>query len=790
MGDSFFGFDTNLPPLSERELQQLTDQEKNKDVSSYDQTDVDVYDFATLRDELGAHEHVLLEDDDHLGDQLIEEGDINNDITFADAPVETGFTEEEAFFAKRRTKEEPVNSSFRNIWGPSTNPAGHQTTVGRNFGEASPIASSKSIWGNFSSGLSTPETNGFSPLATGHSGLSPFSAANKQPVRTPQHQPQQQQPQQFVGGLSPSVSAGYGPQARVKPLTLEDLEADMQRQAAANRYRTNDPVNGKVMSLAELEASFATSGNRPQPGAQTSPFAYPQPDPMQLLAMKQQHELKEQLSIARELKRRENYRKSQYDGLMTQHDKDLVNRIQLSQLASGDPYADDFYYQVYTSLRQRAGLPTAPAVNTPNERGNRGRRDDNMMHRMQQQLQRIVNEAKRRPKQTQVSLEGALGKITSLTVRNPRQVLQVANAHAAHADSGHTLHDSHSTSASQKAKTNIDRRQVLKLTEDLYTIVLEIEQMRRQGPPKGAEEDDEADAVEEFHQALADKVEKLWNSLRLSESADLTVPFLVLLLSTAKGKKLVPRIVRQLNSSQSMKVLNAIIANFTKLQVCRYVIYPGTAVANVQEAQHHMFVPFEEVELFMNATAPPLLQIIAESPLHTVNDLLQLFLQQNDVLSIVHTKPGLAFLTMLLSRAEILKQGGGALQGFAPPSPEEIARWQDLYTALFNMIKGRYLGIFPSLYYLIPINPNTSMVQLSLAVDDMYVWQFLAAMAVGASMEQQHILVTEVRDRVMENILLAKSNRLPLEQANHRIANVNLFLHALGLDASQVSVPL
>jgi DNA topoisomerase 2-associated protein PAT1 len=37
------------------------------------------------------------------------------------------------------------------------------------------------------------------------------------------------------------------------------------------------------------------------------------------------------------------------------------------------------------------------------------------------------------------------------------------------------------------------------------------------------------------------------------------------------------------------------------------------------------------------------------------------------------------------------------------------------------------------------------MMQLSLSVDDMYVWQFLAAMAVGASMDQQHILVTEVR---------------------------------------------
>lgn len=46
------------------------------------------------------------------------------------------------------------------------------------------------------------------------------------------------------------------------------------------------------------------------------------------------------------------------------------------------------------------------------------------------------------------------------------------------------------------------------------------------------------------------------------------------------------------------------------------------------------------------------------------------------------------------------------------------------------------------------------------------------------------------RDRVMDNIVLAKRNRLPLEQATHRISNVNLFLHALGLDASQVSVPM
>ncbi|KAG1595547.1 hypothetical protein G6F48_000617 [Rhizopus delemar] len=779
MGDSFFGFDTSLPPLSEEELRGLTDKNKQDTISTYDHADV--YDFATLRDELGAHEEELLEEGDQLADQLIEDGDNNNDITFADAPVDkdfdfsgntqrfsanykdpSSFTEEEAFFANRRLKDDSVNSgSFRNIWASHSTSTTRQPNVGRNFGEASPIASSKSIWGNFSSGLSTPDNNGFSPLVSGHNNLSPFS--NRQ------HTPQQQHQQPFIDGMSPSTSTGYVQQNRVKPMTLEDLEADMQRQAA-HRYRQNEPA-AKVMSLAELEATLAS--NRPAQAAgmpPAPPFGYPQPDPMQILAMKQQQELKEQqLSIARELKRRENYRKSQYDGLMTQNDKDFVNRIQLSQLASGDPYADDFYYQVYTSLRQRAGLPTATQVT--NERGTRGRRDESMMQRMQQQLQRIVNDAKRRPKQTGVSLEGALGKITSLTVRNPRQVLQVANAHAVHTEALDETADA----------ATMDSRQVLKLTEDMYTIVLEIEQMRRQGPPQVSEEEEE---VENYHQKFAEKVEKLWKSLRLAET------FLISLLSTAKGKKLIPRIVRQLSNDQNLKVLRTLVTHFTKLQVCRCVIYPGTAVAHVEEAQKQMFVTFDEMELFMNATAPPLLAMIAEAPISVINGLLQLLLEKNDIIRVAQTKPGLAFLTMLLSRAEILKQGGGALQGLAQPTAEEMAHWQELYTVLFNMLKGRYLGVFPSLYYLVPINPSTSMLQISLAVDDMYVWQFLAAIAVGASMEQQHILVTEVRDRVMENIVLAKSNRLPLDQANHRIANVNLFLHALGLDASQVSVPM
>jgi DNA topoisomerase 2-associated protein PAT1 len=164
-------------------------------------------------------------------------------------------------------------------------------------------------------------------LSGSQGSLSPFSSANRQI---------QQQQQPFVGGMSPTTSAGYQQQQQQqqqrRPVTLEDIEANMQRQQAANRYRTSQNnngspmmTNGKTLSLAELEATLAA--NRPQQQQQQQkqqqqqqpqgehgipPFGFAQPDPMQILAMKQQQELKEQqLSMARESKRREFYRKVQ-----------------------------------------------------------------------------------------------------------------------------------------------------------------------------------------------------------------------------------------------------------------------------------------------------------------------------------------------------------------------------------------------------------------------------------------------------------------------------------------------
>jgi len=70
--------------------------------------------------------------------------------------------------------------------------------------------------------------------------------------------------------------------------------------------------------------------------------------------------------------------------------------------------------------------------------------------------------------------------------------------------------------------------------------------------------------------------------------------------------------------------------------------------------------------------------------------------------------------------------------------------------------------------------------------EDVYVWQFLAAIGIGASQEEQQRLVTSVRDRVMGTISMAKT--LPAEMGKQRLDNVNLFMRSIGLDVELLTV--
>lgn len=151
---------------------------------------------------------------------------------------------------------------------------------------------------------------------------------------------------------------------------------------------------------------------------------------------------------------------------MTQSDKDFITRIQLSQLVTQDPYADDFYAQVYSAIiRSRLGLqPSDERVLKFGSSGGVGLgmgqkgagRRPSAMQKMEQQIERIVNNARQREQEKRElfsssifvlssafnadgrhlaashSLQGALGKTSGRSYKAaPRQLLQVDASNAA-----------------------------------------------------------------------------------------------------------------------------------------------------------------------------------------------------------------------------------------------------------------------------------------------------------------------------------------------------------------------
>lgn len=85
-----------------------------------------------------------------------------------------------------------------------------------------------------------------------------------------------------------------------------------------------------------------------------------------------------------------------------------------------------------------------------------------------------------------------------------------------------------------------------------------------------------------------------------------------------------------------------------------------------------------ETDLFLSTIIPAFLATLGKQPLRIVGGLLGLFLERNDLPKLAQTKPGIAFLTLFMSRAELLKQNVQAGEG-APevpaPSEQEVQHW-------------------------------------------------------------------------------------------------------------------
>lgn len=458
-------------------------------------------------------------------------------------------------------------------------------------------------------------------------------------------------------------------------------------------------------------------------------------DPQQLMHLTEEQRIAYLVEDAKRAKRNHKiFLLSKGNGLMTPQDKNFITRIQLQQLvaAAGNVtdsdseavLSEDFYYQVYSQIRgaprQHPHQPLGHfaqtyLLQTGNRLGGHRRQlqsADNHMQRMQQQVQRAVEAAKLKPKNKQLIIEGSLGKISFSNAKTPKPMLNIKRPDSSDGFKG--------PKKSHADLSLSDRKSILTNIENVYNTLMEMEDMERTMPPPPDENDAEAIQTHmEWRQKIRSLSQRLWRELKVMEpivpNATTPHPFIAF-LSYPKGKKAIPRIFRHIDQEQRVTILTMIVVHLDTLDVVRRALpvpAHGPPTVSVREA----------IELFSQAVMPSLLGYINEAPFNIIIGLLGLVIAQTNVQMVAKTRIGLGILTMFLSRAEIVKEAGQA-------SEQDWKQWVEKFNMLFDTLEPIFADIFPG-----SIN----------AGDDMYVWQFLAAVGIGASPDQQQRLVIAVK---------------------------------------------
>lgn len=367
---------------------------------------------------------------------------------------------------------------------------------------------------------------------------------------------------------------------------------------------------------------------------------------------------------------------SKDNGLMTPQDKNFITRIQLQQLvtATGNPndhgtdsgLSEDFYYQVHNQIRggprQHPGQPLSNFAQTYlfQTGGRHGgmrrqaRGGDNHMQRMEQQVQRAVEAAKNKPKNKQLVIEGSLGKISFSNAKTPKPLLNIKRYDSAADAQRPGSAAARDRKAHQAGVSGSDRKTVLTDIENVYNTLMKMEDHDRHIPP--SVNDDINPELVGLHMDWREKAQKLnqqlWHQLKVHEpiGATTTHPFIAF-LSFSKGKKAMPRVFRHISQEQRTTILTMIVVHLDQLDVVRHaLLLPGEMqlAAGIRE----------NVELFSLSVMPPLFEYLSQAGLDIVTGILGLILGINvDV--IARTRIGVSMLTMILSRAELIKQAGG-----------------------------------------------------------------------------------------------------------------------------------
>ena len=525
-------------------------------------------------------------------------------------------------------------------------------------------------------------------------------------------------------------------------------------------------------------------------------------------------------------------------GLMTPRDKDFITRYQLSQIVSDDPYNEDFYFQVYKII-QRGGIvgesnrgliARAYLEHSGHRLGGRYKRADIALQRMQSQVEKAVTVAKERPqKKNDVGLtswdgsgrDGVLGKVqTSLNSKSPRRQLAIPLTTGRNGSNlavdetgnlGHSRNNSSISGALQEVTESLDnvnlnveararrrssnalssvdqksvlsrsggRKFVLSLIESVYKEVLELEANLRSGK----------------------KIDNkgLWSALYVDDDFCEVSPFTSMLLFD-KGVKIMPRIFNFLNKGQKLKLLQTFFSELSHLNIIIISSYKTNPTPN--ESQ------LKKIELFQSVFLKIIVSFLSNSSnfIEIMSILLHL-IKNNNVSFISTSKIGLNLITVLISRAALIRQDSGRSRVLSTP---EISTWNEVYDKLFTVLESKISNIFPPKEYIDKSNQLSSQSsngynsgQGSLMAhyyDQAYIWQFLASLALSGKLNHQRIIIDEVRDEIFGTMNQAESlkeqwqQRLALDGNQDSTASdeimyrreklyqdLNLFLNVMGL---------
>lgn len=489
----------------------------------------------------------------------------------------------------------------------------------------------------------------------------PGSGQGQTPVPAPSHGPGLWSQGDFSARF-PTTLPGQPqvPAAHTPPVSEPSPFGVQQPQQFSQRHQ--QPFQPHSHTQSHIPQHIQQQNQRQTPGIHSHPGHHTQGSLSGHMSMSQTNSnLSDAAQLELDAKRAKRNHKiflmSRDNGLMTPSDKNFVSRIQLQQLvaATGNPnepgaedLVEDFYFQVLSQIRGgHRQHPNQPLNNFAQtylfQTGNRhhgmrrhGRFAESHMQRMEQQVQRAVEAAKTKPKNKQLVIEGSLGKISFSNAKTPKPLLNIKRA-----ESG--------THQTKSQASTIDRKTVLKTIEQVYTTLMDLEDMERKMPPPMVDDDPElAQHHAEFQNRQGQLINRLWVELKFHEpiGAAPIHPFIAF-LAFPKGKKAIPRIFRLVTDEQRKIMLTMIIVHLDQLDVVRMGHEPDAATR-------------EAIDLFSSSVMPPLFSFFNGVDMGLAIGAIGIIIRNVNIDIVTRSRTGIAFLTMILSRPELVKTSGGA----------------------------------------------------------------------------------------------------------------------------------